>query len=351
MFKTLGVQDVFWFPLHDGAHEAAFDPALVAKVKDLNVIFFGGGSQNRLIGALRTSEGETPLLREIKRLYDEKLLIIAGDSAGAAAQARGPAITSGDSYEALTRPSQPTTEIYNGWDLSYNPEGGLGFFPFAVDTHFAERGREGRLVRFAAETGQPLAFGVDEGTALVLTNPHEPGKRTASIEGKGGVTIFDLNRAKVSDAGGFQVEGVGVSFLTSGDTYLPDLRRSVIREPNTDSSKRPTSQAKLRSFQEDIFGAPRVSEVASADPAVVAAQRDSSRSEARAFNKLALSLGSSAADGIDAVAWESARPGQPVVKVELRKGADWLVGHQGASFDGLTLNIHTRGTSESTGSA
>jgi cyanophycinase-like exopeptidase len=56
----------------------------------------------------------------------------------------------------------------------YGP-GGIGFFPHGLlDTHFANRGRHGRLLQLLADTagltrGDTRAFGVDENTALVVT--------------------------------------------------------------------------------------------------------------------------------------------------------------------------------------
>lgn len=46
-----------------------------------------------------------------------------------------------------------------------------GFFNYGLlDTHFSERGRQGRIVRLADHTQVPFAFGVDENTALLVQN-------------------------------------------------------------------------------------------------------------------------------------------------------------------------------------
>ena len=40
---------------------------------------------------------------------------------------------------------------------------GFGFFNYGIiDTHFSQRGRQGRITSLALETGVRFAFGVDE---------------------------------------------------------------------------------------------------------------------------------------------------------------------------------------------
>jgi cyanophycinase len=339
VFEQLGCAHVEWIPVWEGDPKQAYDKDVVKRAKDLNIIFFGGGSQNRLIGVMVDAEGrDTPLLAAIKQRYADKKVIIAGDSAGAASQALGPAITSGESYEALTKPSRPTHELYNGEDLSYNPRGGLGFFPFAIDTHFTERGRQGRLVKFAAETDQNLAFGVDEGTALVVTDPLDEGKREATVTGAGGVTIFDLGRADIRNQDGFSIDGVDVAYLTNGDHYLPDSR-SVKFAPwkQTGDGGVPPVNEELK---DDIFGAPRVLDVKSKDAAVVSAKIDASRPNPGAFRDVALSFVAGDDRQLDATAYESRQYGNRRVSVAMLK-TDWtrMVAKKPA-FEHLRLDIH-----------
>ena len=45
------------------------------------------------------------------------------------------------------------THLKDPDDLLYDPLGGLGFFPLGlIDTHFANRGREGRFIRLISDT-------------------------------------------------------------------------------------------------------------------------------------------------------------------------------------------------------
>lgn len=59
-------------------------------------------------------------------------------------------ITGGESWNALSNGAHsggPSSEYPSG-DLTYDEHGALGMFPgWVLDTHFSERGREGRLIR------------------------------------------------------------------------------------------------------------------------------------------------------------------------------------------------------------
>ncbi|MDP5207144.1 cyanophycinase, partial [Alishewanella sp. SMS9] len=53
--------------------------------------------------------------------------------------------------------------------LTYTATGGLGLFPLGIlDTHFAERGRQARLLVLQQASQTKLAFGIDEATALLV---------------------------------------------------------------------------------------------------------------------------------------------------------------------------------------
>ncbi len=59
-------------------------------------------------------------------------------------------ITSGDSWDALVRGSFSggSKPLFPN-DLTYDEYGGLGFLSgWVPDTHFSERGRESRLIRY-----------------------------------------------------------------------------------------------------------------------------------------------------------------------------------------------------------
>jgi hypothetical protein len=75
-----------------------------------------------------------------------------------------------------------------------------------VDVHFSERGRQGRLLVLAMETGRDWAFGVDENTAYVwrLSQEYE-------VVGENGVVIFQ------SASGSAASQSALMHYLTAGD--------------------------------------------------------------------------------------------------------------------------------------
>ena len=71
----------------------------------------------------------------------------------------------------------------------------VGLFTHGLlDTHFANRGRQGRMIKLMADTrthpvGSTRAFGIDENTALVVTGPWS--HRVGEVIGERGVYVFD----------------------------------------------------------------------------------------------------------------------------------------------------------------
>lgn len=202
---------------------AAFDPALAARILELGSVFFTGGDQSHLIGALRPGGVDTPLLDAINALAARGGLI-AGSSAGAAVMSQI-AILGGTSLEAVvhgvaTDASQP--------GLLLGP--GLGFFPFGlVDQHFIQRGRIGRLLVAMASSGERYGFGVDENTALLVEGAQ------LRVVGEKGVIVLDATRAN-HDIAARRYDGFRVSYLDDGDGYdaarhvaLPQATRKAIR--------------------------------------------------------------------------------------------------------------------------
>ena len=346
MFKGMGVE-VHWLPVHDGAGEKAYDKDVVELASQMNIVFFSGGSQNRLLRNVQDKQGrDTPLLAAIRKNFLAKKTIVVGSSAGTAAQAKGPVITAGESYESLTRPSVPTVDIYNGNDLSYNQRGGLGFFPWAVDTHFSERGREGRFVRFAAETGADLAFGIDEGTAMFLLDPLDPGKRNLEVMGPGGVTIMDLTSARVDHRDGWAIDDVELSHISEGDVFDPRTRTTRFARWKRDV-KKPASRstlAHIARLRHDVFGSPRQLDVDSEDPAVVSGTKDNSRVNLRVMRHLGFEIAGGAAEHLDGTAWEPRAPRQRRISVRLQRGphAQAVEGQRRQSFRGVRMGVGVR---------
>src|SRR5690606_38584535 len=135
-------------------------------------------------------------------------------------------VTGGESYEALRY--GPYTSPY-GDDLSYDPAGGFGFFSHGLlDTHFSERGRQGRIVRLADYTRVRYAYGVDENTGLLVRDNPSLGEVEMEVIGSGGVFVFDLGHAERGTGSSWAIYDVLASYLTSGDRYRPQSGQFVI---------------------------------------------------------------------------------------------------------------------------
>ena len=86
-------------------------------------------------------------------------------------------IVSGDTYNGLVNGVVEADLIdMHQFRVSYGPRGGLGLISgYVLDSRFSELGREGRLTKVLHETrnlatGSTKGIGIDENTALVVTN-------------------------------------------------------------------------------------------------------------------------------------------------------------------------------------
>lgn len=219
LFKsTYGALDAQWIPIDLDNIAKNSDPAVVAQINAMTAFFIGGGDQSRLVQCfLKADRTDSPAMAALRQKFLNNA-VVAGTSAGGAILNKAPMITGGESYEALRYGSSTTV---SGDNLSYDPKGGFGFFAEGlVDTHFSERGRQGRIIRLAADTGKTMAYGVDENTAMVVTNE---GTSSAKMEviGQNGAFVFDLTTATRGTSADFAIYGVKATYLTPGDSYVP----------------------------------------------------------------------------------------------------------------------------------
>ncbi|HEX6686407.1 MAG TPA: cyanophycinase [Candidatus Limnocylindrales bacterium] len=239
--KRHGAGDAVWIPVSlkkDGSGE---DPANVALAAGATAFFFTGGDQFRYVQTMIRPDGTDGAVLSAIRQRFAAGAPIAGTSAGMQIFAGPDMITGGLSYYGVRDGSQPgyfdTEEV-----LGYWPAGGFDFFAAGlVDTHFDARGRNGRSIRLAADTGHQRVFGVGEDTALVVNGP------LMRVIGTNGVSILDLRAAAV--AGDWSISGVRWSYLVDGDTYNADLwsifKADIPGVPDERAAKPPT---------QDIFG-------------------------------------------------------------------------------------------------
>ncbi|GGX46804.1 cyanophycinase [Streptomyces chryseus] len=221
LFKRHGAADAQWIPV-DLDHIANADSdAVVHQVNSMTGFFFGGGDQSRYLTTLLHGSAHTD--SKVLAAIQAKLAagaVVAGSSAGAQIAAGADMVTGGESYEGLRDGSSPGY-FEDATRLGYEPKGGFGFLTSGlIDTHTGAYGREGRSVRLASDTGHDRVYALEENTALVVEDPGRPHERLRVL-GPRGVAVFDLRRARATDADQWSLRGVRYSYLTDGDRYDP----------------------------------------------------------------------------------------------------------------------------------
>jgi cyanophycinase len=165
-FKKLGVRHVELVDIR--TREDAYDERNVNTLLRASVLFFTGGDQLRITSQV----GDSPTYRCMDQMYRQGLTI-AGTSAGAAAMSETMLI------------SGPGEESFQTFSLGMAP--GLGLLrDVVIDTHFAERGRIGRLLGAVSQNPRNLGVGIDEDTAIVVER-----EESFRVIGSGAVYVVD----------------------------------------------------------------------------------------------------------------------------------------------------------------
>lgn len=165
IFERLGVEHVQ--VVDTARREDASDPKALEAVNNATGVFFTGGNQARIKECLKGTELEQKLHERLSQG-----LVIAGTSAGAAMMP-DMMIAEGESE---TSPRMDVVRM----------DEGMGFFHgVAIDQHFSQRGRIGRLVSAIAQQPVVLGFGIDENTAIVVNGT------IVEVIGEGAVTVID----------------------------------------------------------------------------------------------------------------------------------------------------------------
>lgn len=187
------------------------DPALIAKVRASNAVFFSGGAQGFIVDTLQPDGRRTEMLDAIWDVY-RRGGVVAGTSAGAAIMSR-----------VMFRDALNVMEVMRGTMRDGQEiDRGLGFVgdELFVDQHFLKRGRIGRMLPLMMAKGYRFGLGVEENSAAIVQ-----GDRIDIVGGRGALLV-DLRDAR-SDAslGMFNVRGARLSYLDNGDRH--DLRSGV----------------------------------------------------------------------------------------------------------------------------
>jgi cyanophycinase len=183
VFTELGVHTIDVLDIRTRAE--AHDQANVQKLAKAAVIFFTGGDQLRITSQI----GDSPVFRCMHERYQQGGTIV-GTSAGAAAMPE---------TMLVGGPSDTSSKISG---IAMAP--GLGLLAsVVVDSHFAERGRMGRLLGAIAQNPKNLGVGIDEDTAI-LVKPDQP----IQVLGSGAVYVVDGQDVSYSSLSEKNPEGI-----------------------------------------------------------------------------------------------------------------------------------------------
>ncbi|MCC9167319.1 cyanophycinase [Pontibacter harenae] len=174
-FEEFGCLNVHFMRI-DEEHKAD-TPANIERISKANVIFFTGGDQVRLAEFLNNTE----LLEIMHRRFRSEEIIISGTSAGAAVMSDR-MIYDGYGHYSLIKGEMKTTH-------------GFGFVKnIYIDTHFAERGRFGRLAHAVAHDPEYIGIGLSEETGIIIKEGDQ-----VEVFGPGVVTVIDASHIKFSN--------------------------------------------------------------------------------------------------------------------------------------------------------
>jgi cyanophycinase len=182
LFKDHGAKNVDVLDIRQRSDAEARES--VKKCEEAAVIFFTGGDQLRITSQI----GDTPTYQCLRDMYWNGGTI-AGTSAGAAAMSE-------------------TMLVYGESDSSFEISAigmasGLGLIEgMIVDTHFAERGRIGRLLGAVAQNPRNLGIGIDEDTAICVR------EEQFVVMGAGAVYVVDGSGLTYSSLSEGRPEGV-----------------------------------------------------------------------------------------------------------------------------------------------
>lgn len=199
LFRKLGAAEVRSTRPHD--RREADKQRFADAVEDSTGVFFTGGNQMKLSTAIRgTRFGDA-----VVAAY-ERGAVVGGTSAGAS-------VVSEHMVGYGSPGSHPKFRMVGSAQ-------GLGLLPgVIVDQHFAQRERFGRLLNLVASSPDLLGIGLDEDTAILVTDESE-----FEVIGKGSVFVADL-RTAVSDAATargnapLMISGASVHFLPNGARF------------------------------------------------------------------------------------------------------------------------------------
>ena len=209
LFRDLGVESAV--SLEFRTREEAFLPAHLEILQAASGIFIAGGAQMRLTTLL----GGSPLETGLKQAFAQGV-IVAGTSAGAAVM---PRVMMAYGKSGPT-PRDRIAQYVPGLGLTQN---------FAIDQHFRQRDRLGRLLYLVITYPGLIGLGVDEDTAAIVEDDVR-----VTVCGSGAVTVVDGSGIQASDASDVEdgrvvaASNIRLDVLTHGCSFDCGTRMAVI---------------------------------------------------------------------------------------------------------------------------
>lgn len=200
-FEELGCNNVRFMHIDEGHPADTADN--IQRISKASVIFFTGGDQVRLANFLNGTE----LLNIMRHRYRTEDIIISGTSAGAAVMSDR-MIYNGYGHYSLIKGEMKTTM-------------GCSFIKNVyIDSHFAERGRFGRLAHAVAHDPEYVGIGLSEETGIIIKEGDQ-----VEVFGSGVVTIIDASQIRFSNTRDVEenepiaVENLKMHLLVHGYRY------------------------------------------------------------------------------------------------------------------------------------
>lgn len=200
VFEELGVKNIKILNIRN--RKDAYDKNNANLIQDASIIFFTGGDQLRITSLI----GGTPIYLKMKNVYEGGCTFV-GTSAGASVMSATMIVTGPDEES----PKKCTLKMAPGLGLIKD---------VIIDQHFAQRGRIGRLLVGIAENPQSLGIGIDEDTAIVVSDQGE-----FQVIGSGAVYVIDGSNLTYSNVSEqypdeiLSIFNVKLYVLKSGDKF------------------------------------------------------------------------------------------------------------------------------------
>ncbi|MGE7781282.1 cyanophycinase [Peribacillus sp. NPDC097264] len=184
LFKELGVNRVE--VLEVNSKRDAEDPAICEQLASFSAVFITGGNQSRLSELIRDSR----LHKTLSKAWHDGM-VVAGTSAGASIMGKQMIVAA----DMKLDDEKLKVEIGKGF----------GFLDdLLIDQHFSQRGRFDRLLSAIAENEEIMGIGIDENTAIVVSD--------------GKFEVYGINQVLVLD--GSSSDYINITIAENGSEEL-----------------------------------------------------------------------------------------------------------------------------------